>query len=84
MEIYIKNEDGNLIKTSLFSLFLKAFTKPGFKTENGHFEENDVQWIKVVQHGVINPFELIIFITFEEEGNKVLGVQVYVDKHELR
>ena len=84
MEIYIKNEEGNLIKTSLFSIFLKTFINFGFKTENGHFEENDVQWLKVVKYGFIDRFELMIYFTFTDDGNKVLGLHVYIDKRELR
>lgn len=77
MEIYIKDKDGKLQETTLFNLLNKAFKKAGFKLENGSWNDENHNWIGVVQESK-KPAQVTTNITFENNGNTITGLKVYV------
>jgi Cu/Zn superoxide dismutase len=76
MEIFIKNENGLLQQTSIMSLLGIAFKKAKFKIDAATFRGENHNWIGVVQESK-KPSEVVVNITFEDDGNTILGVHVY-------
>ena len=77
MEIYIKDTDGKLQETTLFDLMDKALRKAGFTMENGSWSDENHNWIGVIQESK-KPEQVTTNITFENDGNTITGLNVYV------
>jgi hypothetical protein len=76
MEIYIKDTDGKLQETTLFSLMDKALRNAGFTMENGSWSDENHNWIGVIQESK-KPEQVTTNITFENDGNTITGLNVY-------
>ena len=75
MELYIKNNNGQLEETTLMQILEKALSKAGFKMDNGCFSGENYNWIGVVQESK-KPSEVVTNITFNDDGNTIIGLKV--------
>jgi hypothetical protein len=76
MELYFKNEEGLLQETNLKQILSNAFNKAGFKMDNGSFNNENHNWIGIVQESK-KPSEVVTNITFEDDGNTITGLKVF-------
>lgn len=76
MELYIKNDNGQLEETTLMQILEKALSKAGFKMDNGCFNGENHNWIGVVQESK-KPSEVVTNITFNDDGNTITGLKVF-------
>lgn len=77
MEIFVKDEDGKWKETDLFKLLNTAFTKAGFVMENGSWDDENHNWIGIVQENKKSK-QIVTNITFKNDGNTITGLNVYV------
>jgi hypothetical protein len=76
MELYIKNNNGQLEETTLMQILEKALSKAGLKMDNGCFSGENHNWIGVVQESK-RPSEVVTNITFKDDGNTITGLKVF-------
>jgi len=76
MEIYVKNDKGQLEETTLYVVLETAFNDAGFKMENGSFSDESHRWIGVVQESK-KPAEVVTNITFNDKGDEITGIKIY-------
>lgn len=76
MELYFKNEKGQLELTTLKDLLNYSFSKAGYEMDIGNFEGGNHHWVGVVQKSK-KPSKVVTNILFKEDCNKITGLHVY-------
>lgn len=76
MELYFKNEDGQLQETSLMDLFIQSLNDNDFTTSVGSFDNQDCNWVEIIQDEESK--RVMVNVIFKDDLNSVDSVNVYL------
>lgn len=76
MELYFKNQEGQLQETNLRQILSHAFIEAGFEMDNGSFKGENHMWVGIVQESK-KPSQVVTNICFKDDGNTITELKVF-------